>query len=54
VAEGLSNKGIAKRLGLSRGTVNQYVLRISKRIPGIGPPRFRIMAWYYREQQKAA
>ena len=51
VAEGLSNKAIARKLELSYGTVRQYVVRIAKKLPGDGPPRWRIMAWHFRRSE---
>ena len=54
VAEGLSNKAIAKRMGVTYGTVRQYLVRIAQRLPGEGPARWRIMAYYIREHDRAA
>ena len=54
VAEGKSNKAIARSLGITHGTVRQYLVRIAKRLPGDGPPRWRIMAWYIRHFDRAA
>jgi DNA-binding NarL/FixJ family response regulator len=48
VAEGMSSKAIGNELGLSHRTVQEYIYRISRRLPGKGPPRWRIMAWYIR------
>jgi DNA-binding NarL/FixJ family response regulator len=52
VVLGLSNKAIAKRMGISLGSVKQYVQRICERIPGAGRGRPKIFAWWY--QRKAA
>jgi DNA-binding NarL/FixJ family response regulator len=54
IAEGLSDKAIARELDLSYGTIRQYVVRIARRLPGSGPPRWRIMSWYIRHHKSAA
>lgn len=50
VAEGRSTKAIARILGLSRHTVRNHIVRVAARLPGDGPPRLKIMRWYYSRQ----
>jgi len=47
VAEGKSNKAVAKALGLSIKTVEVHISRAAQRIPGAGANRFKIIRWYY-------
>jgi DNA-binding NarL/FixJ family response regulator len=54
VCEGLSNKAIATELGISHGRVRQQITAIGKKLPGTGPPRWRIMAWHFRIRSHAA
>jgi DNA-binding NarL/FixJ family response regulator len=48
IAEGLSDKAIARELDLSFWTIRNHISRIVQRLPGTGPPRWRIMSWYIR------
>ena len=47
VAEGKSNKAVAKALGLSVKTVEVYVQQAATRIGGEGSCRVRIIRWFY-------
>ena len=64
VAAGLTNKAIARRLqthdrrngrckNLSVRTVEAYIYEIAERIPGAGPPRARIVAWWWKREDVA-
>ena len=46
VAEGLSDKAIAKRLCLSLRTVERYVHMAAKRAGGAGKPRVALTRWW--------
>lgn len=46
VALGLSDKAIAKRLGLSVKTVQNHIQEVAKRMPGEGKPRHRLTVWF--------
>ena len=48
IAEGLSDKAIARELDLSFWTIRSHITRIASRVPGAGPPRWRIMCWFIR------
>jgi DNA-binding CsgD family transcriptional regulator len=48
VAEGLSNKAIAKAVRLSVHTVDHHISEAAARIPGEGPPRLRVMLFILR------
>lgn len=54
VVEGHSNKRIASELALSVNTVEEYVLRIARRLPGEGKPRIKIVRWWYSENYERA
>lgn len=43
---GLSNKAIARRLGVSIKTVEFHVDRIAQRIPGLSRPRHKITVFF--------
>jgi FixJ family two-component response regulator len=45
VADGTTNSGIARRLGISRRTVEAHLAMIALRIPGSAPPRERILLY---------
>ena len=47
VVQGKSNKGIASELKLSVRSVEEYVLRAAKRLPGDGKPRVKIIRWWF-------
>lgn len=42
VAQGLSNKGIARRTGLAVRTVKEHVSEAARRIPGKGRARWKL------------
>lgn len=43
---GLSNKAIAKRLGITESTVERHVENIVQKLPGLGRPRHRITVFF--------
>ena len=45
VAKGLSNKRIARNLGISVETVNAHVRDAAERIPIEGRQRYRLILW---------
>lgn len=45
VAEGKSNKRIARELGVSVETVKAHVRDAAARMPGDGPPRYRVLVF---------
>lgn len=45
VARGLSNKDIAKRLGVKTETVNDHVSGAAGRLPGAAKPRHKLTVW---------
>ena len=54
VAAGKSTKAIARVLGRSPHTVKNHIERMAERIPGDGPPRAKIIRWYYSRQLATA
>ncbi len=55
VAQGLSNKAIARRLGVCPRTAGEYVIRLSHLVPGPGSARVRIVRWWVTsDRQRAA
>jgi FixJ family two-component response regulator len=54
VAQGKSNKAIARITGLSVHTVEHHISEAAIRIPGDGPPRRRIMLHIIHQQYQAA
>ena len=46
VALGMSNKAIAREIGLSVYTVEVHLSNISQRLPGFGSPRQKIIRLY--------
>lgn len=49
LVSGLSNKAIALKLNLSVRSVEEYIIRICRRIngAGTGKPRLRIIRWHF-------
>jgi DNA-binding NarL/FixJ family response regulator len=45
VARGYSNKRIAKETGLALPTVKEHVSAAASRVPGDGPPRYRLIVF---------
>lgn len=46
VAHGLSNKEVARELGLSEETVRVHVREAAERLPGTTYPRHRLTLWF--------
>jgi DNA-binding NarL/FixJ family response regulator len=53
-AQGLSNKAIAERMSIKPRTVEDYIERAAKRVPGKGRPKLRLVIWYHTRQRIAA
>lgn len=49
VAEHLTNREIGERLGIAETTVNGYVQRVGRLLPGKGSPKSRIAVWVHQE-----
>jgi FixJ family two-component response regulator len=49
VAEHKTNREIGEELGIAETTVNGYVQRVGRFIPGRGSPKSRIAVWVHRE-----
>lgn len=47
VAEGLSNKEVARELGLSVETVRSHIREAAERLPGHAWPRHRLTLWFF-------
>jgi len=47
VARGLSDKAIARELGLSTETVKAHLKHAAERIPGDGRRRYKVMVWFF-------
>lgn len=45
LAKGLDPKEIAELLGISNGTVRNYISTISERLPGDGKPITKVRRW---------
>lgn len=52
VLRGLSNKAIAEELGLTEGSVEQFLHRINQRLGGARKPRCRILQWWYSHEAR--
>lgn len=46
VAEGLPNRVIAERIGISQRTVEDYVSAAAGRLPGTTKPRHKLTVWF--------
>jgi DNA-binding NarL/FixJ family response regulator len=46
VAQGLTNKEVARELGLSEETVKQHIREAAERLPGTTYPRHRLTLWF--------
>ena len=49
--EGLSWKAVAKRLGISEGTVKVHVGRLMDRLGSTHRPRYAIVTYYFRSRE---
>lgn len=47
IASGRTYGEVADLLGISTRTVEEYIQRIARRIPGDVPPRTRILLWWH-------
>jgi DNA-binding NarL/FixJ family response regulator len=47
VAKGLPTKGVAREMGLSVETVQEYIQNAAKRLPGDGHPRAKLLIWFF-------
>lgn len=54
VAQGLSNKAVARELDLSVRTVEAHLYGASNRIPGDGRPRYKAMLWFFSLSEDAS
>jgi DNA-binding NarL/FixJ family response regulator len=54
VAKGLSDKRIAREVGLSLHTVRNHIQNAADRLPGDGPRRYRLVVFYLTEYEDAA
>lgn len=50
VACGLTNKAIARETGLAIQTVKEHVRCAAERIPGDGPPRYKLIVFILRSE----
>jgi len=46
VHKGMSNKAIAREMGLAIDTVNRHLRCAADRIPGSGRPREKCLVWF--------
>jgi DNA-binding CsgD family transcriptional regulator len=54
VARGMSNKAIARHLGLTTHTVDHHISEAAARIPGDGQPRYKVMVMFLSIRDDAA
>lgn len=54
VARGLSDRRIAAELGISPATARQHVRDAAERLPGAGPPRYRLTLYALARARQAA
>jgi DNA-binding NarL/FixJ family response regulator len=47
VVQGMSNKAIGKALGIKHETVKIHMVRIGKKLTGIGTPRLKVFRYWY-------
>lgn len=47
VARGLSDKAIAREMGLSVDTIKEHIKAAASRIPGEGKSRHRLTLWFF-------
>lgn len=46
VGKGMSNKAIARDLGISVRTVEQHIFRAAERVPGHGRQRYKLLVFF--------
>ena len=49
VADAATNRRISQETGLALSTVQEYMRRIARKLPGEGPPRYKILRWYFTQ-----
>lgn len=51
VAQGMSNKAIARQTGIALDTVNRHLRSAADRIPGAGRPREKCLVWFVQTRK---
>lgn len=54
LARGMTDKEIARELGLSRRTVEDYIAQAAARIPGEGKPRVKVAVFFVSLREPAS